>query len=32
MPEALAWVFDVVAVGVVVWNVVELGFGSSRRR
>ena len=32
MPEALAWVFDAVAVGVVVWNVVELGFGASRRR
>ena len=31
MPEALAWVIDAVAVGVVVWNVVELGFGSSRR-
>jgi uncharacterized membrane protein YhaH (DUF805 family) len=32
MPEALAWVFDAVAIGVVVWNVVELGFGASRRR
>jgi hypothetical protein len=32
MPEALVWIFDAVAVGVVVWNVVELGFGASRRR
>jgi hypothetical protein len=32
MPEALTWVFDAVAVGVVVWNVIELGFGASRRR
>ena len=32
MPEALTWVFDALAVGVVVWNVVELGFGASRRR
>jgi uncharacterized membrane protein YhaH (DUF805 family) len=32
MPAALTWLFDAVAVGVVVWNVVELGFGASRRR
>jgi uncharacterized membrane protein YhaH (DUF805 family) len=32
MPAALTWVFDAVAVGVVVWNVIELGFGASRRQ
>jgi hypothetical protein len=32
MPAALTWLFDAVAVGVVVWNLVELGFGASRRR
>ena len=31
MPEALTWVFDAAAVGVVAWNVIELGFGASRR-
>ena len=32
MPEALTWVFDAIAVGIVAWNVIELGFGASRRR
>ncbi len=32
MPEALTWVFDAVALGIVAWNVIELGFGASRRR
>jgi hypothetical protein len=31
MPEALTWLFDAAAAGVVVWNVIELGFGASRR-
>jgi uncharacterized membrane protein YhaH (DUF805 family) len=30
MPEALTWVFDAIAAGVVAWNVIELGFGASR--
>ena len=32
MPEALTWAFDAVALGIVAWNVIELGFGASRRR
>jgi hypothetical protein len=32
MPEALTWVFDALALGIVAWNVIELGFGASRRR
>jgi tellurite resistance protein TehA-like permease len=31
MPEALTYVFDAIALGVVAWNVIELGFGASRR-
>jgi uncharacterized membrane protein YhaH (DUF805 family) len=31
MPEAAAWGFDAVAVGIVVWSVVELGVRASRR-
>jgi uncharacterized membrane protein YhaH (DUF805 family) len=32
MAPALTYVFDAVAIAVVAWNVVELGFGESRRR
>ncbi|HEY1944501.1 MAG TPA: hypothetical protein VGH40_20500 [Roseiarcus sp.] len=32
MPEWLTYVFDALAIAIVVWNVVELGFGESRRR
>ena len=32
MPEALTWVFDAVALGIITWNVIELGFGGSRKR
>jgi len=32
MPELLTWVFDAIALGIVAWNVIELGFGASRRR
>jgi hypothetical protein len=32
MPEALTWAFDALALGIVAWNVIELGFGASRRR
>lgn len=31
MPEALTWVFDAIAIGIVAWNVIELGFGASRK-
>ena len=32
MPGWLTYVFDALAIAIVVWNVVELGFGESRRR
>jgi tellurite resistance protein TehA-like permease len=32
MPEALVYVFDALAIAVVAWNAVELGFGRSRPR
>jgi uncharacterized membrane protein YhaH (DUF805 family) len=32
MPEGLVYLFDALAIGVVAWNVIELGFGASRRR
>jgi hypothetical protein len=32
MPEGLVYVFDALAIAIVAWNVVELGFGPSRRR
>jgi hypothetical protein len=32
MPAALLYLFDAVAIGILVWNVVELGFGPSRAR
>jgi len=31
MPEALTWIFDAVAIGIVAWTVIELGFGPSRK-
>ncbi len=31
MPEALTWAFDAVALGIVGWNIIELGFGASRK-
>jgi hypothetical protein len=31
MPEALTYVFYAVAAGIIAWNVIELGFGASRR-
>ena len=30
MPAALTYLFDAVAIAIVLWNVVELGFGASR--
>ena len=32
MPEGLAYAFDALAIAILAWNVVELGFGASRRR
>ena len=32
MPEGLVYVFAALAVAIVAWNVIELGFGASRRR
>ena len=32
MPEGLVSVFDALAVAILAWNVIELGFGASRRR
>jgi hypothetical protein len=32
MPEGLAYAFDAVALAIIAWNVIELGFGDSRRR
>ena len=32
MPEALVYVFAALAVAMLAWNVIELGFGASRRR
>ncbi len=32
MPEGLAYAFDAIAIAILVWNVVELGFGASRRQ
>ncbi len=32
MPESLAYAFDALAIAILAWNVVELGFGASRRR
>jgi len=31
MPEALTYMFYAVAAGILAWNVIELGFGASRR-
>ena len=31
MPEALTYLFYAVAAGIIAWNVIELGFGASRR-
>jgi uncharacterized membrane protein YhaH (DUF805 family) len=31
MPEGLAYAFDAVALAIVAWNVIELGFAGSRR-
>jgi tellurite resistance protein TehA-like permease len=31
MPEWLTWAFDLAALGVIAWNVWELGFGASRK-
>jgi hypothetical protein len=31
MPEALTYVFDLVAIGVIAWNVVELGLRAGRK-
>jgi len=31
MPEALTYAFYAVAAGILAWNVIELGFGASRR-
>jgi len=31
-PEGLAYAFDALAIAIVVWNVIELGFGASRKR
>ena len=31
MPEALAYLFYAAAAGIIAWNVIELGFGASRR-
>jgi hypothetical protein len=32
MPEGLVYVFGALAVAIIAWNVIELGFGASRRR
>ncbi|HYA73787.1 MAG TPA: hypothetical protein VEF36_11585, partial [Roseiarcus sp.] len=32
MPLGIAYVFDAIAIAIVAWNVIELGFGESRRR
>jgi ABC-type uncharacterized transport system permease subunit len=32
MPEGLAYAFDAIAIAILAWNVIELGFGESRRR
>ena len=32
MPEGLVYAFAALAVAVIAWNVIELGFGASRRR
>jgi hypothetical protein len=32
MPEGLVTVFDALAIAILAWNVIELGFGASRRR
>jgi uncharacterized membrane protein YhaH (DUF805 family) len=32
MPEGLVYGFEALAVAIIAWNVVELGFGASRRR
>jgi hypothetical protein len=32
MPEGLVYVFDALAIAILAWNVIELGFGASRRR
>jgi hypothetical protein len=32
MPEWLTWAFDTAAVGVLIWTIVELGFGEGRKR
>jgi len=32
MPEGLVYVFDGLAIAILAWNVIELGFGASRRR
>jgi hypothetical protein len=32
MPAAIVYVFDALAIAILAWNIVELGFGPSRRR
>ena len=32
MPEGFVYLFDALAVAILAWNVIELGFGASRRR
>ncbi len=32
MPEGLVYLFDALAVAILAWNVIELGFGASKRR
>jgi hypothetical protein len=32
MPEGLVYLFDALAIAILAWNVIELGFGASRRR
>ncbi len=32
MPEGLLYVFDALAIVIIAWNVIELGFGESRKR
>jgi uncharacterized membrane protein YhaH (DUF805 family) len=32
MPDWLAWIFDAVALGILIWTVAELGFGAGKRQ
>jgi uncharacterized membrane protein YhaH (DUF805 family) len=32
MPEGLVYLFDALAIVIIAWNVIELGFGGSRKR